>query len=115
MADTQDLVFEKALINPTQLHEELRAALGDVFTGVSTGNGQVRIHLREKLTQAAAAQVETILVAHDPTKLTAAQQAEAERQAQLDSLRKPWAEWTPEDQESFLQVLAGQAGLLSLK
>ncbi len=114
MAGVIDLIYEKASLNPTKLHEELTAALGEKFVGISASNGQVRVHLMDDTSKAAQDLVGPIVAAHDATKLTAAQQAEVDRTAALDALRKPWDQWTAQDQTDFLRVLAEQAGLIPL-
>ena len=112
MANVIDLSYEKASLNPAKLHEELRAALGEKFVGISASKGQVRIHVMDDMPKATQDLVGPLVAAHDAAKLTTAQQAEASRAAALDALRKPWAQWTAQDQSTFLRVLAEQAGLI---
>lgn len=112
MAKVIDLSYEKVTVNPAKLHEELAAALGEKFKGISTGNGQVRVHIQDDMPQAQQDLIAAIVAAHDANQRTAAQQAEADRAAKLQALRKPWAEWTAQDQADFLGILAGQMGLL---
>jgi hypothetical protein len=58
-------------------------------------------------------QIPALVEAHDASKLTSEQQAEADRRAALDALRKPWAEWTTADREDFVRVLAEEMGIIS--
>jgi hypothetical protein len=114
MAKVIDLMFDKQPVNPELLHEELAVALGAQFVGVSTGPQGLRVHVQDDTLPAKQDQVAALVAAHDASKLTAAQKAEADRQTALDALRKPWAEWTAQDQADFIRVLAEQAGLIPL-
>jgi hypothetical protein len=109
-----DLTYDKVSVNPARLREELAAVLGSQFVGLSTGpDSQVRVHIQDSMKQADRDKIGPIVAAHDANQLTAAQQAEMDRAAALETLRKPWAEWTPEDQAQFLKILAAQAGLIA--
>jgi len=112
MANIVELKFEKLPVNVDKLHEELAATLGEKFSGVSTGNGQVRVHFQDDMPQAQQNLIVSIVAAHDAYKLTAALQAEADCVAKLDALRKPWAEWTTQDQADFVRILAERMGLI---
>jgi hypothetical protein len=112
MAEIIDWVYEKAAVNLAKLHEELAAALGEKFVGVSTGRGQVRVHIWSDTPKALQSQIEPIIQAHDASKLTAAQQAEVDRAAKLEALKKPWAQWTAADQAEFVRILAEQSGVI---
>jgi hypothetical protein len=112
MAEVVDLVYEKSPVNLEGLNEELAAAMGEKFAGVSAGPSGLRVHIQDDMPQSAQEQIGALVAAHDATKLTAAQQAEVNREAALDALRKPWADWTAQDQTDFLRVLAEQAGLI---
>lgn len=112
MAEIIDLVYGKASVNPALLHEELAAALGEKFVGLSTGQGQVRVHIWSDTPKVVQSQIEPIVQAHDASKLMAAQQAEADRAAKLAALKKPWAQWTAQDQAEFLRILAEQSGII---
>jgi hypothetical protein len=59
--------------------------------------------------------IQAVISAHNGTALSASQQAEADRAAKLVALRKPWSEWTAQDQVDFLRVLAEQMGLIPVK
>jgi hypothetical protein len=107
-----DLIYEKASFNPAKLHEELAGVFGVKFVGISASRGQVRVHLMDDTPKDMQDQVGLIVAAHDAALLTAAQQAEVDQQAALDALRKPWDEWTAQDQSNFLRILAAQAGLI---
>jgi len=112
MATVVDLVYEKSPVNLARLNEELAAALGEKFAGVSGGPGGLRVHIQDDMPLALQDQIAPLIQAHDATKLTAAQQAEVNREAALDALRKPWDQWTAQDQADFLRILAEQAGLI---
>jgi len=114
MVNVAELEFEKASVNVEKLHQEIAAGVGAKFLGISTGLGEkVRVHIQDDMSQADQGRIGPIIAAHDSTKLTVAQQAEASRAVALDALRKPWSQWTAQDQAKFLQLLAEQAGLIS--
>ena len=56
--------------------------------------------------------IETVIAAHNPNQLSQAQQVAADRAALVDSLRKPWDQWTATDQANFIRIMAEQAGVL---
>lgn len=112
MGKMVELTYEKSPVNTAKLHEELAAALGEQFGGISTGKGKVRVHIQEDMPQAKQDLIASIVAAHDASKLSAAQQADADRAAQLEALSKPWAEWTAQDQADFVRILAEQMGLI---
>ncbi len=111
MAGMIDLVFEREAVNLALLHQELAAAFGAKLVGLS-GNGRgVRVHLLDSTTPDERTMAGQIVAGHDAGKLTADQQAERERGAVLDALRKPWAQWSPTDKDALLCLLAGELGL----
>lgn len=114
MDTVKDVVIEKAAVNIDLLHQELAAALGEDFVGVSVGGeqGQVRVHVRPGLAQSQLEIVQQTVVKHDAEKLSSEQQKTADRQAKLAALKKPWDQWTEADRLTLLQVLAEQAGIL---
>lgn len=112
MAKVIDLAFDHPAVNLERLHEDLAVALGAQFVGVSAGRGQVRVHIQDDMPPADQDRIAGLVAAHDAGQLSAAQQAEVDRQAALDVLRKPWAEWTAQDQADFIRLLAEQAGLI---
>ncbi|NDJ77545.1 MAG: hypothetical protein GYB65_14935 [Chloroflexi bacterium] len=118
MADTTKVVhlaFEKDGINLALLHEELEAALGETFLGLSrTGDKALTVHLRPDITPDAQERIAPVITLHDADRLTAAQQAEQDRAAFLaDSFHKPWSEWTVADKDRLLHALAARLGLLN--
>jgi hypothetical protein len=79
---------------------------------ITLDNTQVFLEVPEDTDTAA---IEAVISAHDSTQLSASQQAEAERQAKMEALRKPWVEWTGDDQAEFLHLLAEQMGIIPVK
>lgn len=108
---TITLEFERADTNIALLHEQLKAVLGDNCTGVSTGNGRVRVHILPDTPPEVRDLAGPVVTAHDPAARTPAQQKETEREALLGALRKPWATWTPLEKDRFLCLLAERLGI----
>ncbi|HML24916.1 MAG TPA: hypothetical protein PKD09_24895 [Aggregatilinea sp.] len=105
-APVVEIAVEKAAINPARLQEELAAALGEGYVGLSTGGkpGAVRVFLRDK---ADTERARGLVAAHDAAKLSTDQQKEADRAAVIKQLRgKAWAAWTAQDKEEALRILA---------
>lgn len=112
MAGLIELTFEKAAVNATLLHEELRAALGSGFVGLSLSRGgEVRVHVLDSLPAAERERIEGLVAAHDAAKRSAAQQAQAARDAALTALRKPWSAWSGADKDALLRVIAQDMGI----
>ncbi len=112
MAGLIELSYEKAAVNAPLLHEELRAALGSGFVGISlSGGGRVRVHVLDTLPSAERERIAGLVAAHDASQRTAAQQAEAAREAALSALRKPWAAWSGADKDALLRLLAQDLGI----
>jgi hypothetical protein len=108
----REVIFEKTSVNAAKLHEELKAALGEDFVGVSTRRGDLVVYLADD-SQVKEADVATLVQAHDSDSLTAAQQFEQDQAAHLAALSgKTWADWTDGDKDDLLRYLAGQIGLL---
>ena len=74
-------IDDKGTINPERLDADLRAALGEACLGLSFSGGTVRVHLAAASTPQQADRAAAIVRGHDPTALTAAQQAAQERAA----------------------------------
>lgn len=111
-----DLKYEKDAVNPALLSEELTAVLGEDLVGVSAGGdlGNVRVHMLASTSVAMREQVGTIVAAHDANQLTADQQTQASQTTQLAALKeKPWAEWTAQDKDILLQLLAERVDIFS--
>lgn len=66
-------------IHTPRLDEELRAGLGAVYVGVSTGGGGVRVHLTGDAGDDDETQARNIIMAHDHTQPASAEIAKAER------------------------------------
>lgn len=111
MAGMIDLVFEREEANLALLHQELAAALGARLVGVSANGRGVRVHLLDSTTPDERKLAGQLVAGHDAGKLTADQQAERERGAALEALRKPWAQWSAADKDALLRLLAGELGL----
>ena len=114
--DIFEVVYEMDGLNPEKLHEELMAVASERgFTGLSTGPGKlVRLHFLSDQIGGADVAVLTapVIQAHDPQTKTADQAKTDSTAALLEGLKKPWAEWTPEDKDLVLRVLA--EGLLGV-
>ncbi len=102
----EDVALTMAEVNIGLLHEQLRAALGDVFLGVSTGQaGRVRVHVRGGEAKASEAVIASVVAAHDARAESKAQAEERERRASVGRLRKPFAQWTAADKDEYLRLL----------
>jgi hypothetical protein len=109
----REVVFKQKDVNPARLHDELKAALGEDFAGVSTRRGDLVVHLADD-SQTKETDLAQLVEAHDSNKLTAAQQFERNRQARLATLSgKAWPEWADEDKDELLRYLAGELGLFA--
>lgn len=76
-----DITTERPLINAARLDEELRAALGEQFTGLSHDGHTVTAHLAAGATLPQQAQAAAVIAAHDPAAKTARQLEAAARDA----------------------------------
>jgi hypothetical protein len=112
MAGLIALAFDKEDINPALLRAELTAALGPKFAGISRCGAALRVHILDTTGDADRARIAGIVRAHDASRLSADQQAEVTRAALVESLRKPWADWTAVDKDNFLRCMAGERGLI---
>lgn len=83
----QDIIVERYTVNIEALDETIRAALGDVVTGVSTRPGAVVIHLTDAASKSQANQARQIALDHDASILTDEQTAEAARIQKLQTAR----------------------------
>jgi hypothetical protein len=101
-------------INHALLTEELRDALSTIADGIvfDFTNEHGEIILTDEATAQDARTAQSVVEAHDATKLTAAQQAEINHQAKLNALRKPWNQWTAQDQAELVRLMAEQMGLI---
>jgi hypothetical protein len=82
-----DITIARNDVNDEGLNEEVRAAFGNLTSGISTGPYGVIVHLDDRVTPAQIAQAKAIVENHDPAVLSPRQQAEAQRQQRLASLR----------------------------
>jgi hypothetical protein len=101
----QNITIERWDINIEALDAELRAELGEQVSGISTGPYGVIVHCVDTITPAQIAQVEQIVLDHDPSILTpeqiaAAHAAQVEADSYTDIVAIPgWAHW---DEETVL-------------
>jgi len=79
-----ELVLERSDANLSALDAELRAALGDVYTGLSRAKGRLRVHFRRPPRPDEEERARYSVTAHDPSVLTNEQLA---RRALLDRLK----------------------------
>ena len=101
-----DLVYLIPDVNVELLDQELEAWGGSKYVGLSTIPGGVRVHVKYSIEPRDVEAVTFVVEQHDPMKETAWQIAQKVKNSLLDGLRKPWAEWTPEDKDKFLSLLA---------
>jgi hypothetical protein len=93
-----DVIVEKYEINFRALHEELAAALGAVFTGMSTGRSGVTVHLTDRAAAEDSITAVRIVQLHDPLALTGEQEAFATDEAEIERLRIDYARFeAPKD------------------
>jgi hypothetical protein len=83
-----DIVVQKASINPEALDADLRTALGAAVSGISYNGGKVVVHMDDSATPTQVQQAQQIVGSHDANRLTAAQQAAVTRQEALAQLRE---------------------------
>lgn len=85
-----NITIEPRNVNPEALDGELRAALGEVYAGLSTGPYGICIHLADEASPAQEQQAKQIVASHDPARLTAGQQAELDRVEKLEQARNDY-------------------------
>ena len=84
----QNITIERWDVNIAALDAELRAALGELVSGISTGPYGVQVHLSDDVTPASIQQARQIITSHDPKILTPKQQARQQRQQKLSQARQ---------------------------
>ena len=82
-----NITIERQGINDEALDAELRAALGNLVTGISSGPYGVIVHLDDQVTSAETNQARRMVENHDPEVLTPRQQAAQQRQQKLVQMR----------------------------
>ena len=102
-----EVTVTRAAVNVEALDEQLRAAFGALTSGFSIGQGQVIVYLDDKATPVQVDQSRALVIAHDPSALTAAQQAALIRRQKLDQARRDFAA-----SETDLTPYAGKDPLL---
>lgn len=112
----QNVIIQRETVNFGALDDALRTALGELLIGINVGGEQVTVHLDDEVTPEQIDQVRSIVEDHDPTQLTPAQQAELERQQQLQQMREENAQPLDvsaydEQEESIRQLVARVAWL----
>jgi hypothetical protein len=86
-----DITIQKNAVNIEALDADLRTALGEVVSGLSLSHEGVTVHLIDKATPMHIDQARSIVLAHDPTVLTPAQQAALLRRQKLEQSRREQA------------------------
>ncbi len=79
----QNVSIDRLVVNVDLLDAELKAAIPDLVIGMSTGRGQVVVHLEDAATGIDIAAAEDIVNVHDETKLTTTQQKVLQREIDL--------------------------------
>jgi hypothetical protein len=82
-----EVTVTRAAVNIDALDEQLRAAFGVLTSGFSISGGQVIVFLGDTATPTQVDQARIIVMNHDPSALTAAQQAALIRRQKLDQAR----------------------------
>ena len=114
-----DIYISKTEVNPATLDTALRVALPDLIAGISAAQGEVIVHFTRQPTDSEITLAHQIVENHDPTELTAEQQAKVERLNLLNQLRNDVG--APVDLSDFmaetasLQLLAQKVALLELE
>ena len=98
-----DLEYERADINPAQLHRELADVLGSRLVGVSTDGKRARVHVLGYISAEEASQIADTVARHDASIAADEQIAEAEQIAQLLTSERPW---TTAQMEWLLRIIA---------
>ncbi|GEM_PF-3704715 len=76
-----NLKIKKTAINPERLHADLKAALGEVCSGLSFTAGVVTVHLSDRATDVQQTEARAVVEAHNAADLTPAQQDARSRDA----------------------------------
>jgi hypothetical protein len=83
----RDIVVARE-VNPARLLEELKASLDDALViGVSYNGRQATVHLDDAATDADKETARAIATAHDHTRLSSAEQTEADETARKEAAR----------------------------
>lgn len=105
-----EVLIRRSDINILTLDAELRGLLGDLCTGVSFFDGEVRVHLTST-DGVDISQVKALVQAHDPARLTARQIEDADADDARDLLREQitarlqWHQANPVTAQNAVQVL----------
>jgi hypothetical protein len=102
-------------VNPARLSEDLQAALGEVFAGISTQPDTVRVFLNDDAPFESKAVIQGVLEAHDARELSGAEVRERETRDKLRDLRqqdKPLHPQDYADAPELLRQLAIKVALL---
>lgn len=84
----QNISVDRTQVNVELLDAELKNALGVLVKGISTGRGQVIVHIDDDATDADIDHVEQIVIDHDETGLTADQQKQQQRATDIAAGRQ---------------------------
>lgn len=83
-----DITINRKAINLEALDAELRAALPGIISGVSLSPAGVTVHFTGRAVPADQTSARQIVLAHDPARLTPAQQAAQSRAEKLSAARR---------------------------
>lgn len=109
-----DVIVARFDVNIEALESEIRAVFGARSLGVSTGPYGVNAHLADDATPSEIAQVEQIILNHDPAVLTpeqiaAAHAAQVEANSESDITAIPnWAHWDEETVLAWIEAHTGE-------
>lgn len=87
----KNLTLELNAANILSLDYDLRAALGSRFYGLTYDGSHVTLVLDDTVTPDQVRQAQTVVLTHDPARLTPDQQAAVLNAAKLDQARKDYA------------------------
>ncbi|MEO8609959.1 MAG: hypothetical protein ABI690_18845 [Chloroflexota bacterium] len=85
-----EVTVNRAAVNIEALDEQLRTAFGSATSGFSIGAGQVTVYLADNATPTQVDQARAIVISHDPSALTVAQQAALISRQKLDQARRDY-------------------------
>lgn len=83
----QNIRIDRSDVNAELLGQELRTALSENFFGMSFSDQYVVLHFNDEVTSEMVAQGRQIVIDHDATALTDAQQRAQERRTKLEQAR----------------------------
>lgn len=115
----KDIQFPTQDIQAEALHDTLKAALGQVFVGISQSSAGIRVHVQSEVTREQEQQLQALFAAHNPNELTPRQAARQARQATLASLQaklqQPLDVQAYANESPLIQALAERIARLELE